>query len=173
MLWEKHRRGENMIRIITRCTLVSLLIGGIAACGNGGEESAQQAAGAKEAAGAPQAAQSAGADESPTPPATSALDPKLATRGEGIFKQRGCVACHTIGRGRLVGPDLRGVTDRREPGWIRAMVLNPDSMLKNDPTAKGLFATYMTPMANQKVTGDEVEALIAYLQRESESDVGP
>ena len=35
-----------------------------------------------------------------------------AKTGEEIF-QSGCNACHTIGGGRLVGPDLLGVSERR------------------------------------------------------------
>ena len=32
--------------------------------------------------------------------------------GEQLFKTN-CTACHTIGGGRLVGPDLIGVTNKR------------------------------------------------------------
>jgi mono/diheme cytochrome c family protein len=36
----------------------------------------------------------------------------LALSGEELFIQNRCVRCHTIGRGRFVGPDLAGVDGR-------------------------------------------------------------
>ena len=33
--------------------------------------------------------------------------------GQQTF-QSVCVSCHTIGKGKLVGPDLAGVTERRD-----------------------------------------------------------
>ena len=40
-----------------------------------------------------------------------------AEKGEEIF-QGNCAGCHTIGKGTLVGPDLSGVTLRREENWL-------------------------------------------------------
>jgi len=97
-----------------------------------------------------------------------AIDTALAARGEAAFQARACVGCHKIGGGRLTGPDLKGATDRRSFGWIVAMITNPDSMLKNDPTARQLFAEYGTPMANMSVPPDEARALYEYLRRESQ-----
>ena len=87
--------------------------------------------------------------------------------GEAIFQSH-CIGCHTFGEGRLTGPDLQGVVERREYGWIMAMVTNPDSMLREDATARQLFAEYMTPMVNMGVTRDEARALYEYLRSRSE-----
>lgn len=38
--------------------------------------------------------------------------------GQALYEQRGCPACHTLGAGSLVGPDLRGVTERRDRDWL-------------------------------------------------------
>jgi hypothetical protein len=46
----------------------------------------------------------------------AAAAPASAREGEQIFVEK-CTACHTIGKGRLVGPDLSGVTTRREESW--------------------------------------------------------
>ena len=35
----------------------------------------------------------------------------------GFFKQN-CTSCHTIGGGRLTGPDLKDVTTRRDRQWF-------------------------------------------------------
>ena len=29
-----------------------------------------------------------------------------------------CNACHSIGEGKKIGPDLKGVTERREEAWL-------------------------------------------------------
>ncbi|MFQ5745627.1 MAG: c-type cytochrome [Gemmatimonadota bacterium] len=119
------------------------------------DDGTQDAAGSKEA---PEARAVAGGGA-----AAPVADAESAARGEALFRSRGCVACHTVGGGRLVGPDLQGVTERREPKWIVAMITNPDSMIQNDPTAKDLFAQFMTPMANQNVSQAEARDLWAYL----------
>lgn len=44
------------------------------------------------------------------------------------------------------------------------MIYKPDVMLKDDPQAKALFGTYMTPMANQNVDPrTEIPHLLAFL----------
>ncbi|GEM_PF-179784 len=88
----------------------------------------------------------------------------LAEKGKELFDKRGCTACHTVGGGRLVGPDLKGVTARRDKKWILSMILNPDSMQKNDPVAKKLLEEYGVPMPNQGVTPEEAEAIYEFLK---------
>lgn len=100
------------------------------------------------------------------------LDPALAERGQSLLQSKGCIACHTVGGGRLVGPDLAGVTQRRDDAFIIGMITNPDSMLVNNETAKQLLAEYFTPMANQGVTRDEARALLAYFKREDAAQAG-
>jgi cytochrome c len=96
------------------------------------------------------------------------IDHALAEKGEELFKTKGCTACHTIGGGRLTGPDLAGVTERRNLEWIQNMILNPDEMLEKDPIARELLATYMVKMTNQNVAPEQAQAIIMYL-REKDS----
>jgi protein SCO1/2 len=44
-----------------------------------------------------------------------------AGEAKSIFKKR-CTACHTFGKGIKVGPDLKGVTERRGRTWLLGFV---------------------------------------------------
>lgn len=128
----------------------------------GGEPGAESAATQGEQADP--AAQQATGPATPTGP----IDQALAQRGEEAFRAKSCVGCHTIGGGRLTGPDLQGVTERRPFDWTIAMIVNPDSMIKEDATARQLFAEYMTPMLNVGVTPEEARAIYEFLRRGTE-----
>ena len=88
-----------------------------------------------------------------------------AAEGELIFQQR-CAACHTIGSGRLVGPDLQGVASRRDINWLKQFITVPDQMIaKGDPTALQLFEEYgKVAMPNMGLSEIEVQAVLAYLE---------
>lgn len=86
-------------------------------------------------------------------------------KGEALFASKGCVACHKIGGGKLVGPDLKGVTGRRQASWIARMILYPDVMTREDDTARDLLKTYMTAMTNQGINADsDLPLLMSYLK---------
>ncbi len=85
--------------------------------------------------------------------------------GQALFQEK-CASCHTIGAGKLVGPDLQGVTTRREQDWLARWIQAPDKMLaEGDPTATQLLQEFNNiPMPNLGLTDQQVEALIAYLE---------
>lgn len=113
-----------------------------------------------------------GGGEQRAEPEEVRTDPAAAEQGASLMQSKGCVACHTMGGGRLVGPDLAGVTERRNDAFIIGMITNPDSMLVNNETARQLLAEYFTPMANQGITRDEARALLAYFKREDAARAG-
>ncbi len=50
-----------------------------------------------------------------------------------------CMNCHTIGGGRLAGPDLKDVSKRRKADWVIAFIQNPRSVIESgDPIATQL-----------------------------------
>lgn len=101
----------------------------------------------------------------PVPSFVISKSPADITRGQEVFAEKGCTACHKVGGGKLVGPDLKGVTARRDETWIKRMILRPDVMIKEDELAKKLFAEHLTPMPNQNVDpARELPPLLAYLK---------
>lgn len=88
-----------------------------------------------------------------------------ADDGRVLYEQR-CTACHTIGNGDRVGPDLRGATERRSEEWLLRFITEPDKMLASkDETATRLFEKY-NRIAMPKLGLSEAEArnLIAHLR---------
>ena len=101
----------------------------------------------------------------PVPALTIPTDAASIARGEAMFSAKGCASCHSIGRGKLVGPDLKRVTARRTVPWLERMILRPELMIHVDPLAQKLLAKYMAPMGNQHVDPTtELPALLAYLK---------
>src|SRR5262249_51675226 len=87
--------------------------------------------------------------------------------GEALFKKM-CAPCHTIGVGDRVGPDLRGVTARREPGWLAAFIRNPARLrAQRDPAALALAEKYpAVRMPALGIAQNDATDLIAYLAAE-------
>jgi len=82
-----------------------------------------------------------------------------------LFQSR-CSACHTIGKGDAVGPDLAGVTTRRDRDWLVRYLRAPEQMLAaQDATAVALLAKYKNvPMPNLHLSDGEIAIVLAYLE---------
>ena len=95
-------------------------------------------------------------------------------QGEYLFGSR-CSACHTIGQGEKIGPDLAGVTARRERGWLARYVQQPDKLLaEGDPIAKALFEKYNDArMPNVNLGGADVEAVLVFLESRDRAQAPP
>ncbi|HKC55277.1 MAG TPA: SCO family protein, partial [Vicinamibacterales bacterium] len=79
-----------------------------------------------------------------------------------------CGACHTIGRGESIAPDLLGVTDRRDRAWLTRFIASPNQMrAAGDSTALALRAKYQVQMPNLSLSDDEVAAVIDYVAKQS------
>jgi protein SCO1 len=89
-------------------------------------------------------------------------------KGQFLFQSR-CAACHTIGAGDRLGPDLLGVTTRRERSWLTRYLAQPEAMLaEGDPVATSLFKKYKpVRMPNLDLGTDDVAALLSYLEARS------
>ena len=98
--------------------------------------------------------------------AVGAANFKAPDQGEYMFRTR-CAACHTIGKGDSVGPDLAGLTSRREKAWVARYLREPEQMLaEKDPVALALFEKYkQVRMPNLALSNDEIAALLGQIEK--------
>jgi len=108
----------------------------------------------------------------PLPAPGDSVNPQLASVGASVF-ERHCAACHAVTGEQKLGPNLAGVTLRREAAWIRAMILRPDSMTRADSVAAALKARYGVQMlVVGEVDGTGARAVIEFLRR-VDAQTGP
>src|SRR5437762_11659368 len=68
--------------------------------------------------------------------------PVLAADPATTFARK-CSACHTFGHGILLGPDLKGVTDRHPRPWLTAWISSSEKLIRSgDRAAVDLFARF-------------------------------
>ncbi len=85
------------------------------------------------------------------------------------FKQN-CSSCHTIGGGRLTGPDLKNVTQRRDKAWLIKFIQDPRATIDaGDPYAQQLVADARGAIMPTLPTMNKIlaEALINLIEAES------
>jgi mono/diheme cytochrome c family protein len=96
--------------------------------------------------------------------------PQAAAQQAGDFFQQNCMNCHTIGGGRLTGPDLKDVEQRRDRGSLIEFLLDPPAMVaRGDPyvlklqqEARGVVMPKLAGMDRARV-----EALLDLIKTES------
>lgn len=89
--------------------------------------------------------------------------------GKTLFKAN-CAACHTVGKGKLTGPDLKNVSDRVSHEWIAAFVKNSSEVIASgDEYANKIYNEYgKTVMtAHPHLSDDDITNIIAYIDDES------
>jgi cytochrome c2 len=81
-----------------------------------------------------------------------------------------CSACHTIGKGKLIGPDLKGVTERHDEAWLYSFIKSSQTMIKNgDAVAVQLFEEYnKIPMPDNNFTDEQIKGLLDYIKNYEE-----
>lgn len=104
---------------------------------------------------------------------------RTPSHGEQLYRTR-CSSCHTLGDSenaglRSLGPDLLGVTSRRDPEWLSRWIKEPDRMLaEGDPLALALLEQYnRVPMPNLRLSEVDIHALLVYLEEESDRQRQP
>jgi cytochrome c551/c552 len=90
--------------------------------------------------------------------------------GEKAFQKYSCMACHTIGNGKLVGPDLNGVTAKRDSTWLIRWIMEPDKVLaEGDVIATELLEEFKNiPMPPMGLNESEAKDILAYIESKSD-----
>jgi mono/diheme cytochrome c family protein len=93
--------------------------------------------------------------------------PAAAQTAGGFFDDN-CAGCHTIGGGPSGGPDLQGVTRRRDRDWLIRFMLDPEAFA-SDPLVVRMTkeADGMTMSATPGLTRDLAEAILALIEQRS------
>ncbi len=85
------------------------------------------------------------------------------------FRQN-CMSCHTVGGGRLTGPDLKNVSGRKDKAWLIQFMQDPKSVIDGgDPYAQELFKAsrgVLMPTLTG-MTKARAEALLTLIDAES------
>lgn len=95
--------------------------------------------------------------------------PLLGQDAAEFFRQN-CTSCHTIGGGRLTGPDLKGVGQRADRDWLVRFIQNPQAVIdRGDPYAQKLFQEAKGVVMPQisGMTAARAEALLDLVEAEA------
>lgn len=92
-----------------------------------------------------------------------------AQEAAAYFKQN-CASCHTIGGGRLTGPDLKDVAKKKDRDWLAKFITDPKAVIDSgDPYAQQLVqearGVIMPTLGG--MTGERAEALLDLINAES------
>lgn len=101
--------------------------------------------------------------------------PARADDAADFFRQS-CASCHTIGGGRLTGPDLKDVTRRKDPAWLERFIQDPRSLIDaGDPYALELQrdARGVVMPTVPGMTPERAKALLALIEEHSRLPKSP
>lgn len=92
-------------------------------------------------------------------------DARTAEPGEQDFNTN-CGICHTIGGGRLIGPDLSGVHNKRSQEWLESFVKSSQSLINSgDADATALFAEYSSMlMPDAPFSEEQIIEVLNYMK---------
>jgi len=91
--------------------------------------------------------------------------------GEQVFNTT-CFACHTIGGGRLIGPDLAGVHEKRSQEWLEKFIKSSQAMITaGDAEAVALFEEFNSlVMPDAVASEEEIRRVLSYIKSQSTGD---
>lgn len=87
----------------------------------------------------------------------------FAQDGATLFKP--CAACHSIGKGKMVGPDLKDITIRRDQAWLIKFIKSSKQMITaGDPAAIAIAREYnYSVMPDYNLTDEQIKLIISYI----------
>lgn len=94
--------------------------------------------------------------------------------GETVFNTT-CFACHTIGGGRLIGPDLAGVHELRSQEWLEQFVRSSQTLINSgDADAVALYEEYSNMLMPDALLSDEqIRDVLNFIETKSTDQPAP
>lgn len=95
-----------------------------------------------------------------------AADKPNAEEGKKLYEANNCGSCHAMDK-KVVGPALRGVTERRSEEWLIKWIRNNEALRKSgDADANALFKEYGGAAMNifENLTPDQVKHILEYIK---------
>jgi mono/diheme cytochrome c family protein len=91
-----------------------------------------------------------------------------AQDGATIFKQK-CSACHRIGEGKFVGPDLMGVTTKRTEEWLLKWIKSSQTLIASgDKDAIAIYNEFnQMAMVDFDLPESDIKAILAFIASKS------
>jgi mono/diheme cytochrome c family protein len=88
--------------------------------------------------------------------------------GQAIFKKN-CAVCHSIGSGKLVGPDLKGMDKKHDIKWLNEWIKSSQAMIKKgDKKAVQIFNdNNKMVMPDQAISEAEIKSIVAFVSEET------
>ncbi|MBN4049613.1 c-type cytochrome [Bacteroidales bacterium AH-315-N07] len=95
-------------------------------------------------------------------------DKALVIDANALFKAN-CKTCHTIGKGVVVGPDLKDFHTRQTLEWALPWIRSSQTVIRSgDDYAVSLYKEYNdVEMPDQTLNDDEITAIYNYIKEES------
>ncbi|MBN3035981.1 MAG: c-type cytochrome [Bacteroidales bacterium] len=89
----------------------------------------------------------------------------MAAQNQAPSEWQTCSACHTIGKGKLVGPDLYGVNEKYSEDWLIRFIRSSQTMIQSgDPQAVKIWEEYnKIPMPDNDLTDEQIRGILAYI----------
>lgn len=104
---------------------------------------------------------------------TSIYHNTFSQNGESVFRQN-CAACHRIGQGRLVGPDLLNIHNIRDSVWLVDFIKSSQTMIKSgDEEAVKIFKEYnniIMPDFNY-LSDTDISSVLTYIEESTEQSL--
>lgn len=99
------------------------------------------------------------------PSATASAEAADAPSPAALMFGKKCGGCHSIGEGDRAGPDLMGVTKRRDQKWLTTFIRTPGDVIdKGDSVANELLTKFKgARMPDQQLTDAELTGILQYL----------
>ncbi len=88
--------------------------------------------------------------------------PENVKKGKSVFNAN-CAACHKLD-GKLVGPALRNISEKRDKAWLHKWIKDSQALIKSgDADAKAIFDEYKIPMTSfPNLSDEDIDAVLAY-----------